>query len=303
MDAVISPYHLTTREAPALVALLLCDRAVTLLPVPRSGLRGDAESLAHIAPRYARVVDSWRWTIPLWNEGVLESGNNGHEPGDDVRAVHHEVFENPAWAALRPVIESALADEPADSIEALAHDLLRGGPNPALCIPVAAGLDRFASRHGLFVARSTATSLSQKFEEDSGRVLGGITIPVILQGRGERLVDARRALEPELADLRVAFAAMAAGAGRERLREAGAAYRSAFEHHRDAFVEPEDDEIRVIVGEASVRLIEMSCDAALCASERASRLLLRNVKTEPQDGLVAVAGRTVSLVVRVIGRS
>ena len=38
MRIVISPYHLTTREAPAMAALLLADEVATLLPAgPRGG--------------------------------------------------------------------------------------------------------------------------------------------------------------------------------------------------------------------------------------------------------------------------
>ena len=35
--AVVSPYHLTTREAPALAALLFADRVVTIRPTPLGG--------------------------------------------------------------------------------------------------------------------------------------------------------------------------------------------------------------------------------------------------------------------------
>lgn len=303
LDLVVSPYHMTTREAPAMVALLLADRVVTLLPAPSgSGGRSHAERLASRAPRYASLVDSWRWSVPLWNEGIVRGELDDDKPDGDVAAIHAEIFNTPSWSSLRVLLEHGQHDSEPAYLEALAHDLLRGGPDPALTIPVAAGLDRFASRHKAMVCRSTPTSIAQKLEMRSVRQATGITIPVLLQGRGERLLDARVLLAPELDDLRDAIIAAKEGGGEEdRLRDAASFYRSAFTAHRAAFDEDDRDEVRVVTGEVSIRLVELSSDAALHSSEQATRSPGRVRQHQTAPGLTVAAGRTASLVVRVIG--
>lgn len=74
MNVVVSPYHLTTREAPAMASLLLAERVVTLLP---ASLESDsvhaAKRAAERSPWYTRFMETWGWTAPLWDEGVISS--------------------------------------------------------------------------------------------------------------------------------------------------------------------------------------------------------------------------------------
>lgn len=300
-NAVVSPYHLTTREAPAMAALLLCERVVTMMPVPMGdGARWQAEQLAERAPRYARLIESWSWSVPLWNAGVLGADVAGCSPGAMVQEAHAEIMERADFRSIRPL----LAEYPDESsyLQALAHDLLRGGPDPALTIPMAAGLDRFAAAHRLAVARSEPVSLAQRHEERLWRQLAVAAVPVVLEGRAERLLDARAWLGEELEALRTALAAEASGEGDGTLRAAAAAYRRAFERVAADLAEPDPDEVRVVTGEVSVRVVELPGDAALLASERAASSIAHSpVRSTP--GSIALAGqRSISFVVRVLGR-
>ncbi|QKK09619.1 MAG: hypothetical protein HND58_16560 [Planctomycetota bacterium] len=72
MFAAISPYHLTTREPPAMAALLLAERSVTFMPSPR-GTREEIEQAAAESPEYVRFMETWAWSMPLWKDGLLGS--------------------------------------------------------------------------------------------------------------------------------------------------------------------------------------------------------------------------------------
>lgn len=300
-DAVVSPYHLTTREAPAMAALLLCDRVVTMMPAPvGEGARRQAERLAERAPRYARLVESWSWSVPLWNAGVLTAELQGCSPSESVQEAHADIMSRVEFSSIRP-LRAEYPDE-SSYLHALAHDLLRGGPDPALTIPVAAGLDRFASLHQLAVARSQPASLAQRHEERLWKQLASIAVPVLLEGRAERLLDARELLDMELGALRAAMEGEIAGEGDSELRSVAAAYRRAFERIAPHLAEPDPQEARVVVGEVSVRIVEMPGDAALLASARAAAAIVRE-SARPVTGAIALAGgRTISFVVRVLGR-
>ncbi|MCA9287425.1 MAG: hypothetical protein KDA05_02505 [Phycisphaerales bacterium] len=59
MDIVVSPYHLTTREAPAMAALQLADRAITMMPTPFAGTaKRDVEGAVAAAER---IVTGLGW--------------------------------------------------------------------------------------------------------------------------------------------------------------------------------------------------------------------------------------------------
>lgn len=298
---LVSPYHVTSREAPAMVALLLCDRVVTMMPAPEGeGARAGAERLAERVPRYARLIEAWRWSVPLWECGVLVGDIAGRTPGEAVHEAHGQIMSGADYSALRPLI-CEYADD-GIYLRALAHDLLRGGPDPALTIPMAAGLDRFAARHGLAVARSHPVSLAQRQEERLWSPVACLALPVVLEGRAERVIEARELLCEEFGVLRGALSSVCAGADGAELRGAASAYRRAFARVADQLVEPDPDEVRTVLGEVSVRVVEMSSEAALLASVRAAASIARE-PAPGASGVIALAGgRTVSLIVRVLGR-
>ncbi len=59
---VVSPYHLTTRQPPALVGPLLADHVVTMMPTPSKAGQGHDEARRAVmeAPKYLRFMESWR---------------------------------------------------------------------------------------------------------------------------------------------------------------------------------------------------------------------------------------------------
>lgn len=298
---VVSPYHMTTREAPAMAALLLCDRVVTMMPAPGGeSARAEAERLAGRAPRYASLVESWRWSVPLWNEGVLCSELNGLSVNEAVWEAHAEIVSRADFALIRPLL-AEFPDE-VTYLQALAHDLLRGGPDPALTIPMAAGLDRFAGRHELVVARGHPVSLAQRHEERLWRPLATLALPVLLEGRAERVLEARAELEPELDVLRDVLAETSAGSREADVRAAATAYRRAFDRVAADLCEPDPDEARVVFGEVALRVVEMPGDAALLASVRAAASMSREPAPAGTGGIALAGGRTVSMVIRVLGR-
>ena len=303
MLVAVSPYHLTTREPAAAAALLLADRVVTLLPAPFSGLRQAAEEAAHCIPKYLDFVMSWQWSVPLWEAGVIRAQVNGDAgPAADVRAAFEEIAADERYACLRSLMKPEVFEADDAYLEAVARDLLKGGPDPGITVPVAAGLDRFAIRHGAAVARSAPASVVQKAEEMLGDRLFTVVVPILLQASAERLLEARELLEPELEGLREAIDArfasgLSAGGGRPSagLTEAAAAYIRAFERLRGDLLSPvEDDDARIIEAAAAITAMSLPADAVLTSSVSALRTL--------SPALTRVAGRPSPLQANVSGR-
>src|SRR3954469_15040776 len=108
MRVAVSPYHLTTKEPAAPVAFLLADSVVTMLPAPFNGGRRHAEELSARIPRYLDFIQSWRWTVPLWNAGVVASALAGEDASEDVRAVCARIADDDRFGPLRPLMRPEL---------------------------------------------------------------------------------------------------------------------------------------------------------------------------------------------------
>lgn len=318
MLLVVSPYHLTTREAPAMAALLVADRVATLLPEPGgSDRKSTAERSAQRVPRYLSFLKSWQWTMPLWEAGVLDSSVDGDDPAGDVADVCRRITIEEQYGVLRPLMRPDLFEDEDRYLDSIAGDLLKGGPDPALSVPVAAALDRFAIRHGAAVARSEATSVAQRAEAHLGQKLFAFAAPVLVQAGGKRLAEARELLAEPLASLRAGLEELIAedppAGGLERLRGAAREYAEAFERERTTLTLPPDDDDgdeRVIAGSVAVTAVRLPVDAVLSSSVTACRAVLgsaRSGSAAGAPGLVTrdpLAGRSVkSLVVKVMGRS
>jgi len=311
--AVVSPYHLSSREAPALAALQLADHTVTLTPAPSAGRVGAAvdtaraTEIARAAPLYAALVDSMSWCAELFREGVLASAFSGDDAAEDARDACDRVGREDWLAPLRPLVRPELFEDDRSYLSAVARDVLRGGPDPALSIPLAAGLDAFARRHGLVVARAEAASVAQKAEVRLARELCRFALPVLVQGSADRVLLARALLGDALADLRAALADLAAG-GFADASSAARGYAAAFAAERDDLLAPpgpndDDDEVRPVDGTVSVRLVELPADAVFASSVRAAALL--DDRSQPSGGTPAPAAEAdpvVSMVIKVIGR-
>ncbi len=322
MMFVVSPYHITTREPPAMAALLIADRVVTMMPSPLTGHdRQNAEAAAGRVPRYLTLLKSWEWTVPLWEAGVLASGVRGSDPVEDVRTACRRIERDDRYAPLKPLMRPGLFDTDEGYLDSISRDLLKGGPDPAICVPISAAMDRFALRHDLLPLRSEAVSIAQRAEERLGERVFALAVPILLRSGARGLLLARDRLSTELAGLRRAIgAAMHDAPGPANghvgggLPAAARAYAEAFERRlddlmRDEAASPNDDGERFTAGTVAMIGVRLPIDAVLRSSveayesaagaraglhgARADRAL---VESDPLEGKTFV-----SLVVRPLG--
>jgi hypothetical protein len=258
MHIVVSPYHLTTREPAAMAALLLARKVVTLLPTPLEGAGGSAEAMAAArrVPTYRALVESWAWTQPLWDRGLITSHVSGDTPAQDMFDVGAKIGAEEALSPLRQFTNEQFYDDERTYLGALAADLLKGGPDPGISVPLAAGLDRFAARHGLTIARSMPTSLAQRAESTLATGARTLIVPLLLQACAARILHAREVLADALETLWE-------GDPIEGLRE----FAEKFEERREEILEESrDDEVRVVEGAASLSIVQLPGDAVLRSS-------------------------------------
>ena len=274
LHAIVSPYHLTTREPAAIVASQLADSMTTLLLAPRDDRRAGVRQAAIHSPVYRSFMRSWEWAMPLFDEGLMSSIFTGLDPAEDVRDACRRLFEEPAFAPLTPYLRSEVFEDESLYLRAASLDVLKAGPDPAVSVPIAAGLDRFAADTGTVVIRSAAASVVQKHEARLGRTRFRVTIPVIRQGSAERLLLARALTEDTRASLASAIMETFDGHEPARVCAAAGSYAHAFNAELEdltAAPGPRDaDEVRVIVGEASLEGMDLPVDASLHASVTAA---------------------------------
>jgi hypothetical protein len=283
----VSPYHLTTREAPAVAALQLADEVVTLLPAPASGRsRDDVRRAVGKSPRYLRLMESWRWTMPLWHAGVLGSAHQTDDVSLELRSFYERIGAEDEYAGLRPLTRHAAAATPEQFLDLLSGDILKGGPDPGLNIPVSAAIDDFAARHGIVVARAAAASVAQRAEARIGRRAFAVALPVLTRASARLILVMREELEPELAALRRALLAAcdAASAGPldppllERLARAAHVYTVAFTSLRERLAGRDDDEgVRITSGYVGVVGQVLPADVAMRSGLAAARAM--NMRT------------------------
>jgi hypothetical protein len=326
MRVAVSPYHLTTREPAAATALLLGSSVVTMLPgpgAPEDGRASEARAAALRIPRYLDFMQSWRWSVPLWNAGVIASACRGEEISGDVRTVCDQIAADDRLQSLRAFTRPELLESGERYLDAVARDVLKGGPDPGICVPVAAGVDRFAGRHGIFVFRSDPASVAQKAEARLGHKVFSFALPVLLQASAERYLLARDLLEPQLDDLRVAMASLGdlALSGETNghlppaqiaLQKAARAYAAAFEDLRPQLTaaphSDDEDDLRIVDGTVIITGMLMPADAALISSIAAMRALSPALAASPANprNLPALAHqpdqRFITVMVRVLGK-
>lgn len=307
MRVFVSPYHLTTREPPAMASLLLASSVVTMTPAP-GGNFGQTElrRLTQRSPRYMRFVESWAWTRPLWQAGVLGGGIAGEDAGHDVRDVREMIDREQDFAPLRPLMKTHSQDDETEYLDALAGDLLKGGPDPAVCIPLTAGIDRFASRHAALVARAEASSIAQRAEEKLGRRVFAVAVPILSEAGAETVLALRERVAPELSQFREAIDGAIAG-DTAALVPAAAAYTAAFERELPNLPKNKEAQ-RTVPAMVSLIALELPADAALRSSVAAAGVLGLRLAPAPKakPGALAVtdparSGRFIALIVKVIG--
>lgn len=324
MIVSVSPYHLTTREPPAMAGLLLGDEVVTMLPAPLTG-GGPAAALeaASRSPRYRQFVESWHWLMPLWKAGVLSSRVAGEDIGDDVRRACERIDRDGSLTGLRPFMRPGLFEDEKMYLDAVASDVLKGGPDPGICVPVSAGLDRFSARHDLLVMRAHPTSVAQQAEARMGARLLAIGIPILMQAGGEQLLEARARLEEPLTALRRAITAISRASAEQRdrsrteaelqsdLNDAARTYSERFEAQRDHLLKAIDGEPRVIDATVTVLGVRLPVDSVLRSSATAARVMVgapgpRGRESKDQPALPALwepgdGGAVVALIVKKLG--
>ncbi|GIK19134.1 MAG: hypothetical protein AMXMBFR77_03650 [Phycisphaerales bacterium] len=313
MIAALSPYHLTTREPAAMAALLLAERVVTMVPTPFDGAeRSHVERAVSRSPRYLDLMESWRWSVPLWSAGVITGDAEGDDAADEVRTVCARLRDDEHLAPLRLLMRESLFDDERSYLDAIARDLLRAGPDPAISIPVAAAMDRFAALRGMVVMRSFPTSVAQRAEHGMAEKRFAFAMPLLIQASGERLLEAREALGSSLTDLgRTVRAAAFGEASALDVADAARDAARAFEPLHADLARPceDEDDLHVIIGTASVTAVTLPVDAVLDSSLAAFNSFAQTpVRTTSEPSSLPalrdpLAGeRVVSLVVRSMGR-
>ena len=301
LGLALSPYHLTSREVPAMLASFLGDRVVTLLPLEREEADGTS-------PGLASLMDAWSWSAPLWDEGLLGSRLNDDDARGDIDKVLSEINDADCFAPLRPFVSMDGGEDPRRWLERVASDLLRGGPDPGLCVPMSAAIDRFAARRGVAVVRAGASSLAQQAEERLATRVFAFAMPLLAEADADRLLEARQRLEPQLDALREEVSCAFAGAlgGDEvqasSVRSAADHFANAFERARaDLLRTPDDpDDPRVVEAMVSVTGVLLPIDSVL----RSSLAAVRRARGRGRGGALGPIPdtRVASLIVRRVGR-
>jgi hypothetical protein len=276
MIVAVSPYHLTTREAPAMAALLLAERVVTILPAPLvDASREKAEAMASELPRFRKLLQSWEWLVPLWRSGVVCNSIKGQTPVQEAREACRVLGRDGRYAALAPLMRPELFDDEQHYLDAVSHDLNRAGPDPGITVPIHAGLDWFAVRCGLAVARPEPASIAQRAEMPMARKLLALAVPGLVRAGPETMLRARHALAGPLARWRravqqaawpcVETAAEPTRAALDELGAATRAYAAEFAAMRDD-VEDDADEIETVQGMLKLTVVSLPSDAVLSSS-------------------------------------
>ncbi|MDQ7013406.1 MAG: hypothetical protein Q9O74_05865 [Planctomycetota bacterium] len=294
MFAAVSPYHLTTREPPAMAALLFAQRAVTFMPSPR-GTREEIEQAAAASPQYVRFMETWAWSMPLWTKGVLGSAlDDGDDALGDLHTAWTQLANDERYATLRPLARATLFECQTEFLDVISRDLLRGGPDPGISLPLAAGIDRFAARRGLVVMRSAPLSVAQKAEQKLGRRVFAFAAPMLVQASAERVLAAREILGDELDELTLAMGEVAELIAQgsetpdehpherdavERIEPAARAYADAFARAGEFIAAGGRDELHVISRMATFTAVSLPVDAVLRSGVSAMRSLTNTPNT------------------------
>lgn len=311
-----------------MAALLLAERVVTFIPSPLSG--SDPESLGRavtMSPGYLRFMDSWRWSMPLWDSGVVCSAFRNVDPSGDIHHIFGALANDDRLTPLRALMHEDLFDDEKRYLDAVSLDLLKGGPDPGVSLPMNAALDRFACRNSLMVMRAHATSVAQRAEEKLSKRLVTIAIPGVVQADARRLMIYRKELEEPLADLRGAISGIARDLYRDtaesldrealaELEHAARAYSMEFDALReDMASDARDDEVRLIDATMTISILAAPVDAVLRSGLTAMRVLTGpdrkqiGGRQQARSGVAALARRdslggrsVITLVVKPLGR-
>jgi hypothetical protein len=277
----VSPYHLTTRELPAAVALTLADEAFTIVPEPVEGAgREQVRETVDRVPRLLRVLESWRWSGPLWKAGMISGELNRERLFRELQAQSQQLLAETGLRGLGDVQPFPLA--PGDAadrwLDAFCSDLLRGGPSPHLSTLTVGALDRVAAEHGMIAIRGSTNSLAQRAELKLLRRRFSVALPVMSRAAGGRVLELRRALEGELKSLRAALGLAAGeiespgrGDSQSQLTEAVERYSAAFETWFAKAARDDENAERTMRAYVGITGGRLPADAAMVSAHAALR--------------------------------
>jgi hypothetical protein len=201
---VVSPYELVARSDSAEAALLIADAVVTLLPAPLEGSDQHLlQEAATDAPGFGRLIRALAWTGPLWRAGVLLPTWEGAAPLGQVQAAAREMAASKG--ALAELIGASAFEDTHAYLQAISRDLLAGGRDPGVAVPVASGLERFAAMHGLPLVRGEGKSLSARIESRGLKPEAQVTTAAVVGASAELLIQLRDQWGAELSALRNAL--------------------------------------------------------------------------------------------------
>jgi len=266
-----------------MASLLLAERVLTMLPAPGSSSATQATAAGVRIPGYLAFMNSWSWTVPLWQAGVMIAEHEGQTAVADMQAVSGRVESDELLAPLRRFMHSELYQDEQAYLSAVAADMLKGGPDPGINVPVAAGLDRFATRHQMLVARAQPSSVVQVAESKMAQRIEAVALPVLLQADADRILHAREVLADVLEGLWDAYDDLTDDiTGGASLSEAAAAYASAYEERQAEITDGgEDDQVRIIEGTVTINAVRMPSDVVLRSSLAAVEGLTGRQKSAP----------------------
>lgn len=204
----LSPYEIERSSEAACAALLLCaDEAGVLVMNPGPFEPRGAEAardLALRAPTFGRLLDRWRWTGAPWRSGLLRSAGTGRALADAIERSRAELHADPALAPLRGLLSHDATDDEARFVEAVSLDLIRGGADPAISLPLVNAAERLAIESESAIACGEASGMIWRPRLTGSEALS-LSIPIIVGADGEDLMRWRAALDEPLASLRAAL--------------------------------------------------------------------------------------------------
>ncbi|CAN5869936.1 hypothetical protein BH11PLA1_BH11PLA1_15300 [soil metagenome] len=305
MRLVLSPYHLAARELPAMFAAQLATRTLTFIPAPADISRAGVTRAFRASPSYLRLFERLRPWAPLFEHGLMSADPSpvpdlDAPPDRFVDQAAADLRADPRWRELQPFLHRN--DDEVTELERLersALDMLKGGPDPALSLPVIAGLDRLAARAGALALRSgggdgrapapcnvsaasgpvAAGSLAQQVEKMLGVNLFSFAAPILESASAATITRLRSELNQERAALAAAIDAACGDARRAALdnanppiRAAALEYTRAFDVvTRDLIGRDDDAHHRIRARTVSVIARQADADCALTASVVALR--------------------------------
>lgn len=298
MQLLLSPYEISASSPAATAAMLLGNDHAGVLavqPGPFAEVTPErARELAMLAPSFARLLDAWSWTGPLWRGGLVRAAGSGRALADMIARSRAELTADPALTAAHSVL-GTIADDETAFVEALSRDLIRGGSDPALSLPLVSVAERLAAESESALICGDAAGLIWKPRLGAGPALS-FSIPLPLGASGDELLNWRESLASPLTSLRESLAEAVTYARAARLNGHATAVRLAAESYATAFRSSPVAEARNTSGRPSEAMISLSItpsgQAVRDAVARLSRVAPQRARRELSASESTIAART-----------